>query len=221
MIWQGFVLRLKKSTVSVINLKLRISLILPDGHQIDPPNSFHNLYSVTLKNREIWAVDTTGARYGYADPLRPRRDSLSFCTLCFYLRSADCIGRHSTLTCTINRCLPVYQALRFQHSKLHWFDELPATPHGNTTWKQLYQRCPRMRKTMISLTGKWARKSLNEIIFARPGNFATIFLWYWSTWPSSSCPCTFLLASSTSSFPRVNLSFCFQYLLTHIERLSI
>lgn len=59
----------------MINRKLRISLILPNGHQIDPPDSFfHNLYRVTLKNGEIWAVDTTGAQYGYADPLCPWRD---------------------------------------------------------------------------------------------------------------------------------------------------
>jgi hypothetical protein len=55
----------------VIDQKLRISAILPSGHQIDPPESFHNLYRVTLKSGEIWAVDTTGAQYGYADPLCP------------------------------------------------------------------------------------------------------------------------------------------------------
>jgi hypothetical protein len=43
-------------------------------HQIDPPEPFHYLYRVTLKNIEIWAVDTTGAQYGYADLLCPWRD---------------------------------------------------------------------------------------------------------------------------------------------------
>jgi hypothetical protein len=57
--------------VSLINQKVRISLI-SNGQQIDPPgSSFHNLYRVTLKNGEIWAVDTTGAQHGYEDPLCP------------------------------------------------------------------------------------------------------------------------------------------------------
>lgn len=58
--------------MSGIDRKLRISLVLPNGHQTnDPDQSFHNLYRVTLKNGEIWAVDPTGAQYGYADPLCP------------------------------------------------------------------------------------------------------------------------------------------------------
>jgi hypothetical protein len=60
--------------VTVINQKLQISGILPNGFRIPQPESFHNLYRVTLKNGEIWAVDTTGAQYGYADPLSPWRD---------------------------------------------------------------------------------------------------------------------------------------------------
>jgi hypothetical protein len=34
----------------------------------------HNLYRVTLKNGEIWAIDTTGTQYGYPDPLCPWRN---------------------------------------------------------------------------------------------------------------------------------------------------
>lgn len=57
------------------NQKLRISVVLPSGHQFDPPETFfHNVYRATLKNGEIWAVDTTGAQYGYPDPLCPWRD---------------------------------------------------------------------------------------------------------------------------------------------------
>jgi len=53
--------------VSLINQKVRISLI-SNGQQIDPlGSSFHNLYRVTLKNGEIWAVDTTGAQHGYEE----------------------------------------------------------------------------------------------------------------------------------------------------------
>jgi hypothetical protein len=57
----------------VIDQKLRISTILPTGRQIDP-QTFHNLYRVTLRNGEIWAVDTTGAQFGYTDPLSPWHD---------------------------------------------------------------------------------------------------------------------------------------------------
>jgi len=60
--------KIEEVNVGVINPKLRISLTFPNGHQIDPPDSlYHNLYRITLKNEEIWAVDTTGAQYGYAD----------------------------------------------------------------------------------------------------------------------------------------------------------
>jgi len=34
----------------------------------------HYLYRVTLENGEVWAVDTTGAQIGYADPLCPWHD---------------------------------------------------------------------------------------------------------------------------------------------------
>ncbi|KAL1966245.1 hypothetical protein VTN77DRAFT_4598 [Rasamsonia byssochlamydoides] len=70
----GLCSKIEEVNVSMINPKLRFSLIHLNGHQIDLPNSFHNLYRVTLKNGEIWAVDTTGAQYGYANPLCPWRD---------------------------------------------------------------------------------------------------------------------------------------------------
>jgi hypothetical protein len=67
--------KIEEVNVSAINRKLQISLVFPDGHHIDPPDLlFHNLYRVTLKNGEVWAIDTTGAQYGYADPLCPWRD---------------------------------------------------------------------------------------------------------------------------------------------------
>jgi len=67
--------KIEEVNASVINRKLRISLIFPNGHHIDPPDPlFHNLYRVTLRNGEIWAIDTTGAQCGYADPLCPWRD---------------------------------------------------------------------------------------------------------------------------------------------------
>lgn len=40
--------------------------------RLDPVS--HNLYRVTLRNGEIWAIDTTGAQCGYADPLCPWHD---------------------------------------------------------------------------------------------------------------------------------------------------
>jgi hypothetical protein len=67
--------QVEEVNASVINQKLRVSPILPTGQHIDPPNSlFHNLYRATLKSGEIWAIDTTGAQCGYADPLCPWRD---------------------------------------------------------------------------------------------------------------------------------------------------
>lgn len=58
----------------MINPKLRISFILPTGHPFDTPCPFHNLYRVTLKSGEMWAVDTTGAQFGHAHPLCPWDD---------------------------------------------------------------------------------------------------------------------------------------------------
>lgn len=59
----------------MINQKLQISPIPPNGHQINSLDPFfHNLCKATLKNGDIWAVDTIGAQYGYPDPLCPWRD---------------------------------------------------------------------------------------------------------------------------------------------------
>ena len=65
--------KIEEVNISVINSKLRISLGLSAGYQF-APNSFHNLYRVTLKNGETWAVDTTGAQFGYMNPLCPWKD---------------------------------------------------------------------------------------------------------------------------------------------------
>jgi hypothetical protein len=68
--------QIEEVNVSVNDQKLRISVVLPSGHQSGPPESFfYNVYRATLKNGEIWEVDTTGAQYGYADPLCPWRGS--------------------------------------------------------------------------------------------------------------------------------------------------
>jgi hypothetical protein len=68
--------KIEEINVSLSNLKLRISSIISlDGRAIDPPNPIlHNLYRVTLPNGEIWAIDTTGAQFGYPDSLCPWRD---------------------------------------------------------------------------------------------------------------------------------------------------
>ena len=61
--------------MNVFKRKLDISLVLPDGHRLAPPDSFfHNLYRVTLKSGEVWAIDTTGAQYGYPNPCDPWPD---------------------------------------------------------------------------------------------------------------------------------------------------
>lgn len=57
------------------NRKLHIFSVMPTGHTIGSPDAlFHNLYRVTLKNGEIWAVDPTGAQYGNADSPCPWHD---------------------------------------------------------------------------------------------------------------------------------------------------
>jgi hypothetical protein len=67
--------KIEEVNISVGNQKLQISVIFLDGLQVNPPDPLlHNVYRVTLKNGEIWAIDTTGAQYGYADPLYPWHD---------------------------------------------------------------------------------------------------------------------------------------------------
>ena len=67
--------KIEEVTVNVFHRKLEICPIFPNGQRIDPPNSFfHSFYRVTLKNGEVWAVDTTGAQYGHPDPLCPWPD---------------------------------------------------------------------------------------------------------------------------------------------------
>jgi hypothetical protein len=67
--------KIEEVNVGAINRKLRISLFFPNRHHIDPSDPlFHNLYGATLKNGEIWAIDTTEAQYGYADPMCPWSD---------------------------------------------------------------------------------------------------------------------------------------------------
>lgn len=54
---------------------LQIFTIYPNAIRVNAPDPFyHNLYRVTLKNGEIWALDTTGAQCGWPDPLRPWRE---------------------------------------------------------------------------------------------------------------------------------------------------
>jgi len=43
-----------------LKVVIQISPIPPNEHQIDPPDPiFHNPYKATLKNGDVWAVDTT------------------------------------------------------------------------------------------------------------------------------------------------------------------
>jgi len=56
--------------VSVIEHKLRICYGPAHGPKINPPQSmYHNVYRVVLKHGEIWAIDPTGAQFGYYKPL--------------------------------------------------------------------------------------------------------------------------------------------------------
>jgi hypothetical protein len=42
--------------------------------RVHPDGLSHNLYRVTLKNGEKWAIDVTGAQFGYPEPLCPWQD---------------------------------------------------------------------------------------------------------------------------------------------------
>jgi hypothetical protein len=60
--------KIEEITVSPANLKFRIIHVTADGSLFDRPND-HNLYKVTLKNGDVWAVDPSGAQFGYTNPL--------------------------------------------------------------------------------------------------------------------------------------------------------
>lgn len=56
------------------NPTLRIIPIHPDKSRMDVSVMYHNLYKVTLKNGDVWAVDPTAAQFGYPSPLWPFHD---------------------------------------------------------------------------------------------------------------------------------------------------
>lgn len=62
--------------ISVIHSKLQFFRVFSNGLRISPPGGpvRHNLYKITLKNKETWALDVSGAQFGYPDPLCPWHD---------------------------------------------------------------------------------------------------------------------------------------------------
>jgi hypothetical protein len=72
---ESFCSKIEEVNVSITTPKRIIRLALRGGTQPSPPVAlFHNIYRITLKNGEMWAIDVTGAQYGYAGPLRPWRE---------------------------------------------------------------------------------------------------------------------------------------------------
>lgn len=56
--------------VSVVKHRLQICYDFNHGPKINMPHSMcHNVYRVVLKQGEVWAIDTTGAQFGYHEPL--------------------------------------------------------------------------------------------------------------------------------------------------------
>jgi hypothetical protein len=71
----GLCSRIEEVNANIINPKLCvIALMPPGGHPVYPQEFPHNLYRVTLKNGEVWAVDPSGAQHGHTDPLCPWHD---------------------------------------------------------------------------------------------------------------------------------------------------
>jgi hypothetical protein len=60
----------KEVNVSVTKPKLRICFNVTHGPSISTPQSmYHNVYRVVLRQGEAWAIDPTGAQFGYYQPL--------------------------------------------------------------------------------------------------------------------------------------------------------
>lgn len=61
---------IEEIAVSVIKHGLRIYFGPAHGPKINTPQSmYHNVYRVVLKQGEVWAIDPTGAQFGYYEPL--------------------------------------------------------------------------------------------------------------------------------------------------------
>ncbi|PWO19747.1 NAD-binding Rossmann fold oxidoreductase family protein, partial [Pyrenophora tritici-repentis] len=61
---------IKEITVTAIKHRLRICFGPAHGPKINTPQSmYHNVYRVVLKQGEVWAIDVTGAQFGYYKPL--------------------------------------------------------------------------------------------------------------------------------------------------------
>ncbi|KAF9733737.1 set domain-containing protein 5 [Paraphaeosphaeria minitans] len=66
----GICLEMKEVNVSVTKPKLRICFNSAHGPSISTPQSmYHNVYRVVLTQGEVWAIDPTGAQFGYYEPL--------------------------------------------------------------------------------------------------------------------------------------------------------
>jgi hypothetical protein len=61
---------MKEVNVSMAKPKLRIYFNPTHGPSISTPQSmYHNVYRVVLRQGEVWAIDPTGAQFGYYEPL--------------------------------------------------------------------------------------------------------------------------------------------------------
>ncbi len=66
---------IEEVSVTLNEPKLQICVRVLEGQgPVRPSQYFHNVYRITLKNGEVWAVDATGAQFGYVDPLCPWHD---------------------------------------------------------------------------------------------------------------------------------------------------
>ncbi|MCJ1464852.1 hypothetical protein MMC07_003467 [Pseudocyphellaria aurata] len=69
-ILQGVCSKVEEVVVEPKNCRLRLIVVTPDGKQ-DLRHISHELFRVTNRNGEMFALDVTGAQYGYYEPVVP------------------------------------------------------------------------------------------------------------------------------------------------------
>ena len=67
----GLYSKLEEVEMLLTNCLLRVLTVSEAATHPEPPRNRHCVYKVTMKNGQMWAIDVTGAQYGYLDTLCP------------------------------------------------------------------------------------------------------------------------------------------------------
>ncbi|RJE25903.1 hypothetical protein PHISCL_01745 [Aspergillus sclerotialis] len=70
-IFTGNNYHIKEANVRIANPVIKFIGRYPSGETVEMPVGYHNLYKVTYKNGETWAIDPSGAQFGFFNPLTP------------------------------------------------------------------------------------------------------------------------------------------------------